>query len=351
MIRSLVGCVVVNATLSLTSIVRAAVLMDWAVVGDIGNAGDVQSQGTFGFVSSQYFISKREVTNAQYVEFLNAKDSTGTNPLGLYDGNMSTYLPSGGIDFTAGAASGQKYAVKPGRGNNHVTFVSFYSSIRFVNWMNNGQGTGDSESGAYTLVGGAPTPANGSSLARNAGATVFLPSEDEWYKAAYYKGGGTNAGYWDYATQSDTLPTSDQPPGTNANNSANYYNDDGNAGNGVNDGWAATGSTSFNSSQDYLTNVGAYADSLSAYGTYDQSGNVFEWNETLIGSSRGFRGGTWWDVTSGYLYLPASNRFAGTPSDEGNGALGFRVASIPEPTGATMCIIAGAAVLRRRARR
>ena len=24
-------------------------------------------------------------------------------------------------------------------------------------------------------------------------------TEDQWYKAAYYKGGSTNAGYWDYA--------------------------------------------------------------------------------------------------------------------------------------------------------
>ena len=27
------------------------------------------------------------------------------------------------------------------------------------------------------------------------------------FKAAYYKGGGTNADYWDYATQSNSAPT------------------------------------------------------------------------------------------------------------------------------------------------
>ena len=40
-------------------------------------------------------------------------------------------------------------------------------------------------------------------ITRNAGATYFIPSENEWYKAAYYKGGGTNAGYWTYPTQSN----------------------------------------------------------------------------------------------------------------------------------------------------
>jgi hypothetical protein len=34
----------------------------------------------------------------------------------------------------------------------------------------------------------------------NAGATFHLPTADQWYKAAYYKGGSTNAGYWDYAS-------------------------------------------------------------------------------------------------------------------------------------------------------
>ena len=89
---------------------------------------------------------------------------------------------------------------------------------------------------------------------RKPGALAFLPSEDEWYKAAYYKGGGTNAGYWDYPTQSDNAPAAEAPPGTNTTNgSANY-------------GWAVGD----------LTDVGAYTykPSDSAYDTLDQGGNV-----------------------------------------------------------------------------
>ena len=57
-------------------------------------------------------------------------------------------------------------------------------------------------------------------ITRNAGATYFIPSENEWYKAAYYKGGGTNAGYWTYPTQSNTAP-SNVLSATGTNN-ANY---------------------------------------------------------------------------------------------------------------------------------
>ncbi len=159
------------------------------------------------------------MTNGQYVQFLNAVDPSGSNTLGLFNSNMGTN-ENGGITSEPLGAAGSKYALKSsGRAAQPVIFVSFYDSIRFANWLNNGQGSGSTETGAYTLLGGTPTPSNGSSITRNASASVFLPSQNEWYKAAYYKGGGTNAGFWDYATQSDTLPTSDQPPGATATNS------------------------------------------------------------------------------------------------------------------------------------
>ena len=49
---------------------------------------DVQATG-FGAVPYAYNIGTYDVTNSQYVEFLNAKDPTGDNPLGLYNSNMS----------------------------------------------------------------------------------------------------------------------------------------------------------------------------------------------------------------------------------------------------------------------
>ena len=150
-----------------------------------------------------YRIGTYDVTASQYVEFLNAKDSSGSNPLGLYNSNMSN-VAVGGINFTAGNANGSKYSVISGRGNHPVNYVTWYDAFRFANWLNNGQGSGDTESGAYTLLGGTPTPSNGLSITRNAGATVFLPSEDEWYKAAYYDPGSSS--YFDYPTSSNTQP-------------------------------------------------------------------------------------------------------------------------------------------------
>ena len=131
-----------------------------------------------------------------------------------------------------------------------MVFVSPVGAARFVNWLSNGQGGGGTESGSYTLGGGTP-------FARTPAARVFLPSADEWYKAAFYKGGSSDAGYWKYANASDTAPVSAAPGTPNA---ANYYRDDG-LNNGVNDGYALTGDPgpSVNPAVSYVSDVGAYS--------------------------------------------------------------------------------------------
>jgi formylglycine-generating enzyme required for sulfatase activity len=187
-------------------------------------------------------------------------------------------------------------------GNKPTNFVSWYDAIRFANWMHNGQGNGDTESGAYTLLGGTPTPSNGLSIVRNPGAIWFLPSEDEWYKAAYHKNDGVTGNYWDYPTASDIAPTSASPPG--GPNSANHGNS-------------------------ALTDAGAYVDSAGPYGTFDQGGNLYEWNEALIsGTFRGLRGGSW---DQGSASLASSTRAGSMPSLDGDN-YGFRLVTVPEPT-------------------
>jgi sulfatase modifying factor 1 len=79
--------------------------------------------------------------------------------------------------------------------------VSFYDTLRFANWLNNGQGSGDTETGAYTLLGGTQTPSNGTTVTRNPGATIALPSDNEWYKAAYYDASSTD--YFLHPTRSN----------------------------------------------------------------------------------------------------------------------------------------------------
>jgi formylglycine-generating enzyme required for sulfatase activity len=308
-------------------------------IGNPGNQADTRYDATgFGSVGYNFRIGKYEVTNAQYVGFLNGVDPTGANTLALYNTNMAS-TARGGVLFDGGASGGSKYSVKPGRDNNPVVFVSWYDAIRFANWMHNGMGSGGTENGAYTLLGGTPTPSNGDSITRNPGARWWLPSEDEWYKAAYHKNEGVSSNYWDYPTSTNTVPYSDQPPGSGApdpSNTANFVKDD-NTANRYDDGFAVTASPSFNDAHNYLTDVGAYTSATSPYGTSDQAGNVSEWNETLFDSSfPGFRGGSWHDPFHLADYLHASGRLAGIgPTFEGD-EWGFRVASIPEPT--TMCL-------------
>jgi len=270
----------------------SAVTLDWVSVGDPGNACDTQAQGCFGAVAYGYQISETEVTNAQYTEFLNAK--AVSDPLSLHTSGMSI--------TRSGSSGSYSYNAVAGRENMPVVSVSFYNTLRFANWLNNGQGSGDTETGAYTLLGGTATPSNGLTVTRNAGANIFLSSEDEWYKAAYYD--ATSMLFLDYPAGTDT-PTSCSGPTATANSA--------NCGGSVAD----------------VTPVGSYTGSESPYGTFDQGGNVWEWNEAIIGSNRSLR--------SGAFNIPDSNIAASTrldlaPTSE-LGNVGFRVASlIPEPS-------------------
>lgn len=264
------------------------VTIDLVPIGDPNNSPKVLQNGVFGRVTSAYQIGETEVTNAQYVEFLNAK--AASDPLGLYNASMGMFN-DGGI-VRSGSSGSYTYAVKapaagvgPGGssytfGDKPVNYVSWYDAIRFANWMNNGQGTSSTETGAYTLLGGTAIPSNADSITRNAGATWFLPTENQWFKAAYYN--PATSSYTDYPTDSDAAPDN-HLPSADTGNSANYL-----IGNST-----TTGNVAY-----HFTPVGAYEASSSAYGTFDQGGNVAEWNETLVSAGqRGRRGGSW-DTTA-----------------------------------------------------
>lgn len=297
--------------------------MDWVNVGDAGNAAD--SNG-IGAVAYDYRIGKYEVTNAQYTAFLNAVDQTGTNPNGIYKANMGSDA-RGGITFTGGAATGAKYTVRTNMGNKPVNFVSWYDAARFTNWLGNGQGSGSTETGAYTLSG------NTGLISKNVGATVWLPSENEWYKAAYYDStkGGTG-GYWAYATQSDTAPT----VGT-ANASGDISNPGSNMVN-------YNGGAVWNGQTGNVTTVGsAGSSSESYYGTADMNGNVWEWNDLISDSTRQIRGGAF---SSANVAASVSLFLQGPSSTSDN--VGFRVASVPEPSALLLIAVSLSALLIRR---
>jgi formylglycine-generating enzyme required for sulfatase activity len=320
--------------------IASAEAIQWVTVGDPGNTADTTNRGA---VSDSFQIMKYEFTNQQYTNFLNSVDAGGINPNSVYNVDMGTD-PRGGISLTPGAASGSKYAARTNMGDKPVNFVSWFDAARVANWLQNGQGSGSTETGAYTLVGG---QTSGTAPAVTSGASYFLPTEDQWYKAAYYKGGGTSAGYWNYATQTDSAPTA-VTAGTTGIGSA------GSTGNFANYNSVASWTGQTGNVTTVGTNGGA-----SAYGAFDMSGNVSEWNDLTgaAGSSRGFRGGYW---GNGAFGLSSSNRGAPLPIDE-NFSLGFRLASqvpsaVPEIDPATgssaLSLVAGVlAMIEQRRRR
>ena len=138
--------------------------------------------------------------------------------------------------------------------------------------------------------------------------------------------GGDSDNYWLYPTANNATPNSRNGSVSDAN-SANFYRNDSIA-NGFNDGYAVSGSTSFPTGN-ALTDAGAFSLADSFYGTFDQGGNVWEWNDAAVnGSSRGLRGGAWANDEG---YLRASFRLSFGPEGESKG-FGFRVAIVPEPS-------------------
>jgi formylglycine-generating enzyme required for sulfatase activity len=294
--------------------------IDFVSIGNAGNAADTRTNSASvgrGVVPYEYRIGKYEISQ-------NVIDSA---------------IASGMANVTAGAWSGSQPAAD----------ISWYEAAAFVNWLNTSTG----KTAAYDLTfsggdwsmtlwsSGDAWQAGGENLYRHKDAFYFLPSENEWYKAAYYNPGGSN--YFLYPTGSDTAPTG-VARGTNAGTAV--YAD------------AASIPASVYS-----------AGGLSPYGTMGQGGNVWEWNESAYDGSDslssefrairgGGRGGTETDLRSSvsgrghpnwYIDPGVTNPdWQPVPDPDGQpgpflerAVIGFRVASVPEPS--TYALLAFAA--------
>jgi sulfatase modifying factor 1 len=310
----------------------ADVVIDTVPVGNAGNAPDTR-YGTpgYGGVGYTYNIGKYEVTAGQYAEFLNAVADTDT--YGLY--NPTMWSGSYGCKIERSGSSGSyTYSVAGAWANRPVNYVSYWDSCRFANWLHNGQptgpqGAGTTETGAYTLDG--YNGQDGRWIQRNAGWNWAVTSEDEWHKAAYHKNNGVTGNYFDYPTSSNTTPSNDLIDPDPGNNATFYVS-------------ISSSSDDYTIGSPYWrTEVGAHENSDSPYGTFDQGGNVWEWNESIVfeGSDyayRGLRGGSF-DMESSSLR--ASYRIGYYPASEYN-IFGFRVAEVPEP--GTIALLAFGAV-------
>ncbi|MFZ4694171.1 MAG: formylglycine-generating enzyme family protein [Verrucomicrobiia bacterium] len=285
--------------------------LDFVTVGNPGNAVDDTG---YGAVADTFRMGTYEVSR----DMINKANDLGN--LGVTLADMAPY-GGNGVD-------------KPATG------VSWNEAARFVNWLNvnagytaaykfNVQSGGGGYSANAYLVLWAPTDVgyNASNLYRNSNAKYVLPSENEWYKAAFYSLGGT---YYNYATGSDAIPTA--VAGGTASGTAVY---DGQGG---------------------PTNI-TMAGGLSPYGTMGQDGNVWEWSESAYdgansttSENRGIRGGDWLN-SEGFLRSSYRNYFV--PTYEGLN-FGFRVASVtsvPEPSTYAMLGAGALGLLALRRRR
>ena len=214
--------------------VRAAVVIETVTVGNPGNVGELSgasvSRGSgpdriCGAVDYAYNIGTFEVTAGQYTEFLNAVAATDT--YGLYNPLMDSNRYGYGCQITRTGDDGNYTYDFSGRPSGTeadwidrpVNYVSWGHAARFANWLHNGQpglppgypvpqDENSTEDGSYFL-NGATTDGELIAIVREPDATWVIPSEDEWYKAAYHYNDGVTRNYYDYPTSSDSFPSND----------------------------------------------------------------------------------------------------------------------------------------------
>jgi sulfatase modifying factor 1 len=274
-ILAVVVCVIAAVNFASADIIRG-IEMDFVTIGNAGNAADTGDTHGRGAVSYGYSIGKYEVTNAQWNVFTTA----------VGDPTSNTYWTG---------------AQQPT--NN----VSWYEAAQFCNYLT----SGNKYSGAYKFdISGNFLGIDRASSISTYGTTYVIPTEDEWYKAAYFKPNAS--GYSLYANGTDTAPVA----GVNSN-----YD------------WAIAAPWD-------ITNG-----TPEQNGTFDMMGNVWEWNEALLyGSDRGISGGSYYNSDD---YLRSSTRFNINPNNE-NRDIGFRVAEIPEPTTVALLSLGALSLLRRK---
>ena len=285
--KNLSSSLLVVALLAAAAGVVQAAAPETVSVGNRDNKADTTN---FGAVAYEYKIGKYEVTNAEYCEFLNAVAKTDTHE--LYDPRMDGGPEDWGGIKRSGEADNYTYAVREGMGKKPVNYVTWESCVRYANWLTNGLGKGDTETGSYTIKDGTVKVPDHAALAADKTLKWVLPSENEWYKAAYYdpnKAGG--AGYWLYPAKADSVPE--------ANLNSNAPSD-----------------------------VGSFAKAVSAYGTFDQGGNVWEYNDAQNGDKVALRGGSFY-INDHEGYMRSTARYDVLSAKWPN--YGFRVAALGAP--------------------
>jgi formylglycine-generating enzyme required for sulfatase activity len=225
----MLGTLAVLASLSLAQVDPASGI-DFVTVGAVGyapwqgNGNDPNDRAIGrGTVNYEYRIGKYEVTTAQWTEFMNA----------AFDRPLEDFIPHmqqpgiwGAVATVPNTPGAQRWRVPTGNEMRAVGNISWRMAAIYCNWLHNDKATNREAflSGAYDVstFGENPGGRFTDQLTRSPGARYYVPSWDEWLKAAHYdpdkaNGDGTLGGWWLYGNGSDT-PFSPGPPGIgNAN--------------------------------------------------------------------------------------------------------------------------------------
>lgn len=307
--QSFAGCIAL--LLALAASVASAEPVVAIDLGLVGNPGNTANAGNgYGKVGYNYQMAKTETTNAQYVAFLNNSAAGRQGLYGVYSianaGNAAYQIKRDqvGSDFV--------YSLKSAdAANKPVNFVSWWSAARFTNWLSNGADiNANTENGSYTLNG----TTSGALVARNAGAIYYLPSADEWTKAAYYN--AVTSSYYRFSSVSSSNPALNGTLPAAGNSTTN----------------PATFAATWNAVSQGVTPVGYFSTVTSPYGMYDMVGNVNEMTDTVSGTQYALFSGSYASAQVQielFDSLTAPQFVTGTTE---NAPRGFRIAAVPEPS-------------------
>ncbi len=241
--------------------------MDFVEIGHVGNTPDTTGHGAVGY---NYRIGKYEVTHTQFAAVRAADNRIGSGDEGRWDG----------VGADAPAAK-----------------VSALEAMKFCNWLT----TGDAHAGVYqfNVYGTLLIAIDRAAAVETYDMVYVLPTEDEWYKAAYFKPDAS--GYSLYANGSDDAASVIL---------------------GTPNGWNYGFPLDFPFST-WPTGYGAEEQN----GTHDMMGNIEEWTESGWSDHYYLRGGKILydveDLSSSYFDVRDAD------DDSSNyGDVGFRVAVV-----------------------
>lgn len=275
-----------------------------------------------GSVGYDYRIGRFEVTSAQFVEFFNA----------AYDRPQSEWLPHlvppdfwGGIPTTPNTPGGKRWITTSETAMLPTGDISWRMAAMYTNWLHNDKSLAREAflDGAYDVsTFGLDSNGFTDQLVHHASARYWIPTWDEWLKAAHFdpnKDGPGLGGWWKYSNGTNSALIGAPPI---AGGQANY-------------GWDES---DYPGQSPFLIPLGAYTNTQSPWGLFDVAGATKEWTEEPVGSFAGLQehrivDGSWWAASPANSVADAIRARSTEFPSMAVFPFGFRIASVvPAPS-------------------